>query len=118
VKADALIRGGLGDDTLSGGGRRNVLVGGAGSDTLVGDSQGDVLIGGEVTDDDALDAAFAAWIGDGSYHSRASAVGSTLSGQIVDDEFDLLTGLGSLDLFFHSDDDVSDGHGSEVATTV
>jgi len=114
VHADGLIRGGLGNDALFGGGRRNILLGGGGSDLVVGGSTNDVLIGGELTDAAALDAAFASWIGGGSYANRTAAVSAALSGKIADSAVDVLLGLGGLDMFFVSAGDLTDRLPPEV----
>ena len=65
----AVLRGGAGDDTITGGDRDDVLIGGAGDDVLEGGAGNDVLIGGDGDDVARFQGAWAdhdvAWDDDG-----------------------------------------------------
>jgi hypothetical protein len=72
---DVLV--GTGGNTLTGGAGRDLLVAGASPSALFGGSGDDLLIAGTTTydtDQAALDAVRAVWVGDGDYDTRVSAL--------------------------------------------
>ena len=80
------LSGGIGDDTIRGGGGNDVVSGGSGDDTLYGDEGDDVLLGG--TDNDRLfggegnDTLYGDWGNDTLYGGSGS---DSISGEEGDD---------------------------------
>jgi hypothetical protein len=77
LSISSVLVGGPGNDTLFGGGGRNLLIGGAGPDTLYAGSAGDILIGGTTSYDSdtfnnqtALAYIMAEWNSTASYSAR------------------------------------------------
>jgi hypothetical protein len=130
----AVVLGGAGGDTITGGNGRAILIGGLGADTLEGGSGDDVLIGG-TTDLDgdlaALAAVRAEWAGGSSYSDRIRHLLGTLGGGLngayylspgtVNDDgaVDSLRGNGGTDWFFAAPgDQVKDKKGNETLTNI
>lgn len=80
----------------------HLIIGGLGKDELIADKGQDILIGGTTTsdgDEDALNAALAAWLAPDSYGNRVDVIDALLT--VEDDgEANLLVGNEDLDLFF------------------
>lgn len=101
------VRGGPGDDTLTGNGLANVLVGGSGNDLLTGNAGADVLRGGPGDDrlfgtagDDLLDAGEGRNDldgGGGNDRLVAGAGDDALRGKVGDDTLDAGDGTNTLD---------------------
>ena len=75
--AGNILIGGLGDDTLNAGSGRNILIGGGGSDTINGGTLDDILIGGTTSYDNnfvAIDSILAEWRSSNSYATRVSLI--------------------------------------------
>jgi PKD repeat protein len=103
----SLLLGGKGNDFLYGGSGRSVLVGGRGTDWLMGGAAEDILLGGSAqldNDPEADDAdiemaaVLSAW-GSGAYSDRVSAIDALLD-DLDDAEADRLAGGNGRDLFF------------------
>jgi large repetitive protein len=124
LSVDALIVGGAGDDTLTGGGGSNFIFGGAGRDNLTGGSVSDFLVGGAGADtvtgaggDDVLvggqfarpwtldddDAFLSAWDAGGNPQNTTDL-------SVLDTAIDQLQGNSGRDLFVASQADATDFH--------
>src|SRR5262249_34508583 len=83
-KANNVLLGGAGDDTLYAGRGRDLLIGGLGADVLNGNVGGDLLIGGATDFDSnpgALAADLAEWARtDADYNSRVGHLGGSAGG--------------------------------------
>jgi Ca2+-binding RTX toxin-like protein len=131
---NSILLGGIGTDSLRGGGARDVLIGGAGADMLRGSGDGDVLVGDRV----AFEANLAALLSlveewqrqDAEYAARASHLRGTAGGLnepnyltaatvLEDSAIDQLFGDAGEDLFLaratsRHKDRVLDGFGGEM----
>jgi len=112
-----ILLGGSGNDKLDAGAGFDLIIGGLGMDVLIGGKGEDILIGGTTTSDDdeaALKAVLAAWLKDESYVDRVAAIDALLTVE-DDDEEDVLTGDGGLDLFYNGlRDDLKDRNDDET----
>lgn len=108
IDRPTLIRGGLGDDRLYGGGGRNVIVGEEGKDTLFGRGKDDLLVGNKTTLTTAgLRNVLGTWSGGLSYAQRANAVRPVLAPTLGNDsKADRLTGAGGRDWFYKGPGDL------------
>jgi PKD repeat protein len=102
---DDLILGGLGSDKLTGGSGNDFLIGGKGSDRIVGSAGHDILVAGDVASrftDEALRQISAAWA---ATKRVEEAVDDILDEEIIDANFDQLTGSSGADWFIISSGD-------------
>lgn len=99
-----LLFGGSGADSLSGGDAGDLLVGGLGADTILGGGGNDVLIGGDLLRPREL-SAWRAFLGDWTAGRNPQA---TADLAVVDDALDALTGGSGRDLFVLGQGDTKD----------
>lgn len=117
VFQSAILRGGLGDDVVSAGGGRSIVIGDAGVDTLRGGSRDDIVVGGRVTLADAqLRTLLTQWAGTASYATRINQIRPTLLPAVQNDfAIDRIQGLGGQDWLFRTGNDrVMDRAGNEI----
>lgn len=103
-----LVRGGLGDDRITGTGGRNILIGEEGRDELIGRGRDDLLIANRTTRTTSqLQSALNIWAGTGTYTQRVNALRGTLVGSIINDgRNDRLTGMTGREWFLTKPGDV------------
>ncbi len=133
VKATVIADGGVGSDTLVGGGGNNILIGGRGADTLTGGSANDILVGGSGMDtlfggggqdieisgtttqtSTALQQILTVWDSNQTYEARVAAIRAGTGGvpkldatTVADDGVqDNLTGGTGRDWFFRKHPDL------------
>jgi hypothetical protein len=121
LSISSVLVGGPGNDTLYGGGGRNLLIGGAGADTLYAGSAGDILIGGTTSfdannaaDQKALAYIMAEWGSTASYSTRMKQLsGKAGSGGLNGSYF-----LNSSTVFDDNAGDVLNGYSQAVGDSL